>query len=114
MRAGLDRRWAHRMLCAIASLALGVAHRLLAIRFAARGHGFHLPLRNALQGDRRQPVSPCPARPSFVVFDVAPVGHSLLFAVGAWPPQDGVRWARRLTLSRDLSRDLEALLPAGS
>jgi hypothetical protein len=41
---------------------------------------------------------------------VAPVGHSLLFAVGAGPPQDGVRRARRL----NLSRDLEALLPSGS
>ena len=28
--------------------------------------------------------------------------HSLLFAVGAWPPHDGVRRARRLNLSRDL------------
>jgi hypothetical protein len=39
-----------------------------------------------------------------------PVGHSLLFAVSAWLPHDGVRRARRL----NLSRDLEALLPAGS
>jgi hypothetical protein len=30
------------------------------------------------------------------------VGHSLLFAVGAWPPHDGVRRARRLNLTRDL------------
>jgi hypothetical protein len=30
------------------------------------------------------------------------VDHSLLFAVGAWPPHDGVRRARRLNLSRDL------------
>jgi len=42
--------------------------------------------------------------------DVAPVDHSLLFAVGAWPPHDGVRKARRL----NLSRDLEALRPSGS
>src|ERR1700738_87901 len=33
---------------------------------------------------------------------VAPVGHWLLFAVGAWPPHDGVRRARRLNLTRDL------------
>jgi hypothetical protein len=39
-----------------------------------------------------------------------PVDHSLLFAVGAWPPHDGVRRARRLNLSRDLG----ALLPSGS
>ena len=32
----------------------------------------------------------------------APVNHSLLFAVGAWPPHDGVRRARCLNLSRDL------------
>jgi hypothetical protein len=32
-----------------------------------------------------------------------PVSHSLLFAVGAWPPHDGVRRARRPNLSRDLS-----------
>ena len=38
----------------------------------------------------------------FRVPDVAPVDHSLLFAVGAWPPHDGVRRARRLNLSRDL------------
>jgi hypothetical protein len=37
-----------------------------------------------------------------------PVGHSLLFAVGAWPPHDGVRRARRLNLSRDL-RGITAL-----
>ena len=36
------------------------------------------------------------------------VGHSLLFAVGAWPPHDGVRKARRLNLSRDL-RGIAAL-----
>jgi hypothetical protein len=29
------------------------------------------------------------------------VDHSLLFAVGAWPPHDGVRTPRRLNLSRD-------------
>jgi len=46
----------------------------------------------------------------FLIPHVAPVGHSLLFAVGAWPPQDGVRRTRCL----NLSRDLEALLPAGS
>ena len=34
-----------------------------------------------------------------------PVGHSLLFAVGAWPPHDGVRRARCLNLSRDLEAD---------
>ena len=37
-----------------------------------------------------------------------PAGHSLLFAVGAWPPHDGVRKARRLNLSRDL-RGIAAL-----
>ena len=37
-----------------------------------------------------------------------PVGHSLLFAVGARPPQDGVRRARRLNLSHDL-RGIAAL-----
>jgi hypothetical protein len=41
---------------------------------------------------------------------VAPVGHSLFFAIGAWPPHDGVRRTRCL----NLSRDLEASLPAGS
>jgi hypothetical protein len=46
------------------------------------------------------------------LFHVAPVGHSLLFAVGAWPPHDGVRRARRLNLSRDL-RGIAAL-PSGS
>lgn len=30
------------------------------------------------------------------------MGHSLLFAVGAWPPHDGVRRARRLNLFHDL------------
>src|ERR1700733_12428699 len=38
----------------------------------------------------------------FLLPDVAPVDHSLLFAVGAWPPHDGVRRTRRLNLSRDL------------
>jgi transposase len=37
------------------------------------------------------------------------VGHSLLFAVGAWPPHDGVRRARRLNLFRDLFRDLRGI-----
>src|SRR4051812_13698957 len=46
----------------------------------------------------------------FLVPQAIPVGHSLLFAVGAWPPHDGVRRARRL----NLSRDLEALVPSGS
>jgi len=32
----------------------------------------------------------------------APAGHSLLFAVGAEPPHDGVRRARRLNLLNDL------------
>ena len=32
----------------------------------------------------------------------APAGHSLLFAVGAGPPHDGVRKARRLNLSTTL------------
>ena len=31
-----------------------------------------------------------------------PAGHSPLFAVGAWPPHDGARKARRVNLSRDL------------
>ena len=39
---------------------------------------------------------------SFFLPDVAPVDHSLLFAVGARPPHDGVRRARCLNLSRDL------------
>jgi hypothetical protein len=39
----------------------------------------------------------------FVVAFVAPVGHSLLFAVGARPPHDGVRRARRLNLFHDLA-----------
>ena len=34
---------------------------------------------------------------------VAPAGHSLLFAVGAGPPHDGVRRARRLNLSHDFA-----------
>jgi hypothetical protein len=46
----------------------------------------------------------------FLVPHVAPVGHSLLFAIGAWPPPDGVRRTRCL----NLSRDLEVSLPAGS
>ena len=33
---------------------------------------------------------------------VAPAGHALLFAVGARPPHDGVRRARRLNLFHDL------------
>ena len=44
----------------------------------------------------------------FLVPSAIPVGHSLLFAVGAWPPHDGVRRARRLNLSRDL-RGIAAL-----
>src|SRR5215212_809655 len=40
-------------------------------------------------------VCPCPDC-------VAPAGHSLLFAVGAGPPHDGVRRARRLNLSTTL------------
>ncbi len=36
---------------------------------------------------------------SEVAAGLAPVGHSLLFAVGAGPPQDGVRRTRRLNLS---------------
>lgn len=36
------------------------------------------------------------------------MSHLLLFAVGAWPPHDGVRRARRLNLSRDL-RGIAAL-----
>jgi hypothetical protein len=39
------------------------------------------------------------------------VGHLLFFAVGAWPPHDGVRKAKRPNLSRDPS---VALLPSGS
>ena len=39
----------------------------------------------------------------FLVVLVASVGHSLLFAVGARPPHDGVRRARRLNLFRDLA-----------
>src|SRR4051812_23494245 len=46
----------------------------------------------------------------FLVPQAIPVGHSLLFAVGAWPPHDGVRRVRRL----NLSRDLEALLSSSS
>jgi hypothetical protein len=38
----------------------------------------------------------------FLMPAALPAGHSLLFAVGAWPPHDGVRRARRLNLSRDL------------
>ena len=45
-----------------------------------------------------------------LVPNVTLLGHSLLFAVGAWPPQDGIRRTRCL----NLSRDLEASLPAGS
>ncbi len=37
-----------------------------------------------------------------------PAGHSLFFAVGAGPPHDGVRKAKRLNLSRDL-RGIAAL-----
>src|SRR3954447_705696 len=40
----------------------------------------------------------------------APAGHSLLFAVSAGPPHDGVRKARRLNLSHDLA----GVPPAGS
>jgi hypothetical protein len=35
--------------------------------------------------------------------NVASVGHSLLFAVGAGPPHDGVRRTRRLNLLSDLA-----------
>jgi hypothetical protein len=41
---------------------------------------------------------------------VAPAGHALLFAVGAGPPHDGVRRARRLNLFHDLA----GVQPAGS
>jgi len=41
---------------------------------------------------------------------IAPVGHSLLFAVGAGPPHDGVRKARRPNLVPRPCR----LMPAGS
>ena len=44
----------------------------------------------------------------FLSLQAFPVGHSLLFAVGAWPPHNGVRRARRLNLSRDL-RGIAAL-----
>jgi len=44
----------------------------------------------------------------FLLPQAIPVGHSLLFAVGAWPPHDGVRRTRRLNLSRDL-RGIAAL-----
>src|SRR5215210_2356687 len=40
----------------------------------------------------------------------APAGHSLLFAVGAGTPHDGVMKARRLNLSHDLA----GVPPAGS
>jgi hypothetical protein len=43
-----------------------------------------------------------PGEKLFCVPHVAPAGHSLLFAVGAWPPHDGVRRTRCLNLSRDL------------
>jgi hypothetical protein len=38
----------------------------------------------------------------FLVPSAIPAGYSLLFAVGARPPQDGVRRARRPNLSCDL------------
>ena len=44
----------------------------------------------------------------FLVPSAIPAGYSLLFAVGAWPPHDGVRRARRLNLSRGL-RGIAAL-----
>src|ERR1700750_2148231 len=44
----------------------------------------------------------------FLVPSAIPAGYSLLFAVGAGPPHDGVRRARRLNLSRDL-RGIAAL-----
>ncbi len=47
---------------------------------------------------------------SLIAPHVEPVGHSLLFAVGAGPPQDGVRRTRCL----NLSRDLEVSRPSGS
>ena len=38
----------------------------------------------------------------FLLPSAVPIGHSLLFAVGARPPHDGVRKTRRLNVSRDL------------
>ena len=72
----------------VARLALGVAHCVIAVRLPSCGHGC---------GFRY--VTHC----SEVAAGLAPVGHSLLFAVGAGPPHDRVRRARRLNLSHDLA-----------
>ena len=47
-------------------------------------------------GCQAAPLACCPLP------DAPPVGHLLLFAVGAGPPLDGVRKVRRLNLFRDL------------
>jgi hypothetical protein len=91
---------------------------VITCRFTAPRHSFVLRYCNALQligihqalPFRTPFLMEVAGGKLFLVPHVAPVGHSLLFAVGAWPPQDGVRRTRCL----NLSRDLEALLPAGS
>jgi hypothetical protein len=100
-----------------AGLPLCVAQCVFTRRSATPRHRFVLRYCNALQWDLTCTAWP-PGRPSdggrrrelFRVPLVAPVGHSLLFAVSAWPPQDGVRRTRCL----NLSRDLEASPPTGS
>jgi hypothetical protein len=82
-----DRRRFGQAAGTIASLTLGVAECVCADWFAASRHG----------SDFRY-VTHC----NGVGIDVAPMDHSLLFAVGAWPPHDGVRRTRRPNLSRDL------------
>jgi len=84
MRGG-QRRW--RQAGTVAGLTLGIAEGMVALWPAASRHRVDLRY-----------VTHC----RWSAAGVAPVGHSLLFAVGARPPQDGVRRARRLNLSRDL------------
>lgn len=117
-RSGDRRVWCHLLARSIAGLAFGVAQRVITCRFTAPRHSFVLRYCNALQWIGIHQALPfrtpflmeVAGGKLFLVPHVAPVGHSLLFAVGAWPPQDGVRRTRCL----NLSRDLEALLPAGS
>jgi hypothetical protein len=117
-RSGDRRVWCHLLARSIAGLAFGVAQRVITCRFTAPRHSFVLRYCNALQligihqalPFRTPFLMEVAGGKLFLVPHVAPVGHSLLFAVGAWPPQDGVRRTRCL----NLSRDLEASLPAGS
>ena len=82
VRGGRDRR------CQAGTrsgLTLGAAESMLALWPAATRHGFGLRYVTQSRGI------------------AAPVGHSLLFAVGEGPPHDGVRRLRRHNLFHDLA-----------